>query len=152
MTRAYFSDIVPAPVDQVWAVLGRFEAISDFVHKLTAGEIENGPGPVVGSVRLLTLRGGGQVRERLVSMDAADRSYRYEFPEGQCPFPVRSYLATIRVRPVTTQDATFVEWYGDYDCDADVVESMRETFAGRYSEFIGNLHEYLQLSRPDGQS
>ncbi len=149
MSTAYFSDVIPAPVDAVWGVLGRFDRIPDFVHKIAAGQIEGTDGPVVGSVRLLTLQDGRQVRERLVSMDAIDRSYRYDFPPGANPFPVRSYLATIRVRPVTTQGATFVEWYGDFDCDSDVLEAMHTTFVGRYEEFIGNLYEHLGLAAPE---
>lgn len=147
MSRAYFSDILPAAADRVWEVLGRFDGIPAFVHRISAGEIEGGQGAIVGAVRKLTIAADGrQVRERLVSADLLDRSYRYEFPEGANPFPVRSYLATIRVRPVTTQDATFVEWYGDFDCDADVVDAMTETFTGRYAEFIANLREHLGLA------
>lgn len=145
MSRAYFSTVVPAPVDTVWAVLGRFESIAGFVGKLSAGEVEGDGGPVVGSVRRLTIATGGVARERLVSMDALDRSYRYEFPEGSCPFPVRSYLATIRVRPVTSSGTTFVEWYGDFDCDAAVEEEMREAFLSRYSAFTADLARHLGL-------
>lgn len=143
MTRAYFSDVIDAPVDRVWSVLGRFDAIPEFVNKITEGVIEGDQGTVIGSTRLLTLRNGAQARERLVAMDAYDRSYQYEFPEGQNPFPVRTYLATIRVRPITTHNATFVEWYGDYDSDADVISAMQETFTGRYAEFVADLRKYL---------
>lgn len=148
MARAYFSAIVPAPVDEVWPVLGRFESIADFVAKLSAGELEGGTGPVVGAVRRLTLTAGGQARERLVSMDARDRSYTYEFPLGSNPFPVRSYLATIRVRPVSSTGETFVEWYGDYDCDAAAEAEMREAFLSRYSAFTADLCRHLGLA-PD---
>ncbi|GAA4753082.1 hypothetical protein GCM10023350_42980 [Nocardioides endophyticus] len=143
MSRAYFSTVVAAPVDAVWDVLGRFERIADFVGKLDHGELEGGGEPVIGSVRRLSIATGGVARERLVSMDALDRSYRYEFPAESIPFPVRAYLATIRVRPVTSADATFVEWYGDYDCDADVDREMREAFVGRYAAFTADLARHL---------
>ncbi|TYL55505.1 SRPBCC family protein [Nocardioides sp. BGMRC 2183] len=146
MSRAYFSTVLAAPVDTVWAVLGRFEAIADFVDKLSAGEIEGGGEPVVGSVRSLTIASGGVARERLVSMDAHDRSYRYEFPAESIPFPVRSYVATIRVRPITSTDDTFVEWYGDFDCDAAVEEKMREAFLSRYVAFTRNLADHLRIA------
>ncbi|GGJ67526.1 hypothetical protein GCM10010121_092790 [Streptomyces brasiliensis] len=89
--------------------------------------------------------GGGLARERLVSMDAHDRSYRYEFPPDAIPFPVRTYVATIRVRPVTSSVHTFVEWYGDYDCDADVEDEMREAFLSCYSAFTADLAAYFGL-------
>ncbi|MEF9901629.1 SRPBCC family protein [Streptomyces sp. P9-A2] len=147
MSRAYVSDILPAPVDTVWAVLGRFEDIADFVEKLSEGGLEGEGGPAVGSVRRLVLRDGGRVvRERLVAMDADDRSYSYGFPPGENPFPVRSYRATIRVRPVTRTNGTFVEWYGDFDCDAGVEAEMHEAFASRYSAFLGNLRDHLGLT------
>ncbi|MEU6526119.1 SRPBCC family protein [Streptomyces sp. NPDC046924] len=146
MSRAYFSEVLPAPVDTVWAVLGRFEDIADFVGKLSGGELEGDAGPVVGSVRRLVLRDGGRVvRERLVAMDADDRSYSYDFPPGENPFPVRGYRATIRVRPVTRTNETFVEWYGDFDSDAGVEADMREAFVSRYSTFLENLRDHLGL-------
>lgn len=76
-------------------------------------------------------------------MDDRDRSYRYEFAEWAVPFPVRSYLATIRVRPVTTTAATFLEWYGDFDCDADVEDEMSEAFLSRYAAFTDGLAQHL---------
>ncbi|GAA1518712.1 hypothetical protein GCM10009788_23450 [Nocardioides humi] len=124
-------------------MLGRFESIADFVGKLSAGELEGGGGPVVGAVRRLTIATGGVARERLVSMDARDRSYQYEFPAESIPFPVRSYLATIRVRPVTSTGTTFVEWYGDFDCDAAVEEEMRTAFLSRYVAFTADLVAHL---------
>ncbi|GGJ41283.1 SRPBCC family protein [Streptomyces brasiliensis] len=153
MSRAYVSDVLPAPVDTVWAVLGRFEGIADFVEKLSGGELEGDAGPAVGAVRRLVIRDGGQVvRERLVGMDAVDRSYSYDFPPGENPFPVRSYRATIRVRPVTRTNETFVEWYGDFDSDADVEAEMREAFVSRYSTFLRNLCGHLGLPSADQSS
>lgn len=58
---------------------------------------------------------------------------------------MRSYRATIRVRPVTRTNGTFVEWYGDFDCDAGVETEMHEAFASRYSAFLGNLRDHLGL-------
>ncbi|MGW1546863.1 SRPBCC family protein [Streptomyces sp. NPDC002346] len=146
MSRAYFSEVLPAPVDTVWAVLGRFEDIADFVGKLSEGGLEDDAGPAVGSVRRLVLRDGGRVvRERLLGMDADDRWYSYDFPPGENPFPVRSYRATIRVRPVTRTNETFVEWYGDFDSDADVEAELRQAFVSRYSAFLADLRDYLGL-------
>ncbi len=52
--------------------------------------------------------GGGTLRKFCAHSDR-DRSYTYAFADAP-PFPVRDYIATIRIRRVTEGDRAFVEW------------------------------------------
>ncbi|MET8795198.1 SRPBCC family protein [Nocardia sp. NPDC004568] len=141
MSRAYVSSILDAPVSRVWSVLGDFHSLARWVAMIATSEPEGGEG--IGSVRRVTLVDGRVVGERLVAYDGPHRSYAYEFDDAQAPFPVGSYRGTVHVLPVTDSERTFVEWYGDFDCEADAVDLLRETFTGIYSEFIADLRKHL---------
>jgi hypothetical protein len=55
MSRAYFSCIVPAPVDRVWHVVGSFHGLSHWIQKIVSDEAEDGSGRgPVGSIRRLS--------------------------------------------------------------------------------------------------
>jgi hypothetical protein len=120
-----------------------------------AGHPDGGAGPAgaagpapVGSVRRLTMEPDGRVvRERLVAYDAPGHRYSYEFA-GDQPFPVRAYRGTIRLLPITQSGGTFIEWYGEFDCDADVLSRLTAAFTGIYAGFIDDLRKHLAGSAP----
>lgn len=127
MARAYASAIVPADVDTVWSFVRDFDNLPQWHPAIQASEILDGkPADTVGCVRRLTLTDGAQVVERLLQLDDIERSYTYNFVESD--FPVRSYASTIRFRPVTDSGQTFVEWWADFDADADVEAELVTTF------------------------
>jgi hypothetical protein len=131
-------------VDAVWAVVGDFHGLPAWVGRIRSGEAEGGAGRgPVGSVRELTLEPEGRTaRERLVRYDAPGRSYSYEFADT-IPFPVGTYRGTVRLLPITDSGATFVEWYGEFDCDAAVLEQVTAAFTAIYTEFLGDLRAHL---------
>jgi hypothetical protein len=145
MSIAYVSTTFSQDADAVWTVLGDFHGLPSWVSRIRSGEAEGGSGRgPVGSVRRLTLEPDGRTaRERLVRYDDQDRSYAYEFV-GEIPFPASTYRGTIRVRPVTDSDGSFVEWYGEFDCDPAVADRLAETFRGIYTAFLGELRSHLE--------
>jgi hypothetical protein len=75
--------------------------------------IEDGmPADQVGCVRRLTL-GEGFVRERLLCMDDLNYVFTYEIIEGT--FPVRGYVAGVRLHRITEGNRTFAEWWADFE-------------------------------------
>jgi Polyketide cyclase / dehydrase and lipid transport len=141
---AYVSATIDAGIDDVWDVLRDFHGIDGWVGRIRSAEAEDGTGPApVGSARRLTMEPDGRVvRERLVHYDARGHRYSYEFA-GHQPFPVRAYRGTVRLLPVTDTGGTFIEWYGEFDCDADVVARLTTAFTGIYAGFIGDLRKHL---------
>jgi hypothetical protein len=145
MSLAYVSTVIDTDIDTVWSVLEDFHGLPAWVTRIRSSEPENGSGPgAVGSVRKLTLEPDGHgTRERLVRYDAPGRSYSYEFAD-EIPFPVSTYRGTVRVSPVTDAGTTFLEWYGEFDCEPVVLDDMTATFRAIYTEFIDNLRDHLQ--------
>jgi uncharacterized protein YndB with AHSA1/START domain len=114
MARAYASIILKAPVEAVWSIVRDFNGLPNWAPGIAKSRIEGGlDADVVGCVRAFHLADGTLVRERLLMLDDARRclSYNFETPA----FPVRNYLATLRLYPVTHGDQTFAEWEATFD-------------------------------------
>jgi hypothetical protein len=137
MAKSYASTVVDAPADQVWARIRDFNGLADWHSGLVStSEIEDGrAGDQVGSVRSFTLADGTHLRERLLSHSDAERSYSYNFEKT--PFDVDNYHATIRVKPVTDGNRSFVEWWTTFDCDRDRIAEWERFFAEEV--FAGGL-------------
>lgn len=146
MRKVYVSTVFDQPVDEVWAVLGDFHRIDEWIGIVHASEPENGgQEATIGSIRKLTVGDDRHTtRERLVSYDAADRRMTYELPDA-LPFGMSHYLGTIHVLPITDTGRTFVEWYGRYACDdvADVPE-IEAKLGGIYQAFLADLRRHLE--------
>ncbi|MEW2359417.1 SRPBCC family protein [Spirillospora sp. NPDC029432] len=126
MPRSYASAVLNAPADDVWSYLRDFGNLADWMPGVETGVIEDGgPADRVGCVRRLIGPGPRPFRERLTSLDDAERSYAYEILE--CPLPVRSARARIRVAPVTGTGQAFVEWQAEFSADAGDEEAMEKT-------------------------
>jgi hypothetical protein len=109
------STMVGAPAGEVWTLLRDFAASGDWHPALPPAEIEDGPADRVGCVRVFPQAGGH--RETLVALDDQRRSVAFTFADHAAGLPVRSYMSTITVRPVTLTDHAYVEWSSRFDCD-----------------------------------
>ncbi|WP_019854654.1 SRPBCC family protein [Actinopolyspora mortivallis] len=128
MAESYASIVIAAPARRVWQWFGDFGGLAQWHPGIAELEMEDGAGPrEVGAVRRLWLGDGTRVRERLVALDEVGHSHTYEMLEG--PFPIRSYRATVRVRPVTATGESFAEWWARYDADAEREAELDRTFA-----------------------
>lgn len=149
MPTPYASTIVPAGIEEVWELLSDFGGLAKWHPGLAECELEDGGQAVaIGSVRALRLADGGSLRERLVAVDEPARKVSYDILES--PFPVRKYRACIRAAPVTTSGQTFVEWWCEYDAEADKEEKLNKTFAeGVFAGGLTGLVDYFASgSRP----
>lgn len=139
MPRPYASGVVPGGIEEVWQQVRDFNGLPSWHPAIAASEIEPGHSAgEVGAVRRLTLADGGIVREQLLTLDDADHRYTYGILDS--PFPIRSYVSTIRLAPVTATGETFVEWWSEYDSDAGDEQTLTETFStGVYARGIAAL-------------
>lgn len=128
MTRAYASAVIAAPAEEVWTVVRDFDGLAAWMPAIAASSLDSGASAAeVGAVRRLTLGDGGTVVERLLALDDLARSQTYEILES--PFPVRRYVATVRVAPVTDTGQAFVEWWTDFDSEAADAPELVTLFA-----------------------
>lgn len=100
---------IDAPAATVWARIRDFGALKDW-HPAVADSPAN-QGNAVGSVRLVKLKGGGELTETLEGHDEAQMKYSYRLKDGS-PLPVSNYTSTVRVTDAGGKAQ--VEWRGAF--------------------------------------
>jgi uncharacterized protein YndB with AHSA1/START domain len=124
--KVWTSRVLAVPVDRVWAAMRDFSAMADWHPALTDMAMENGAPPdKVSAVRAFRF-GGSPVRQQLVALDDARRSFAYRMLESG--LPLRHYLSRVRLRPVTETNRTFAVWTGDWDATPEDDETLVPLF------------------------
>lgn len=142
MASAYYSVVIDRPADAVWAVIRRFDHY-DWAGVDADVAIEAGKaGDQVGAVRRIAL-GDSTIRQLMLAHSDRERSYVYCFCDP-APFPVRDYIATIRVTPVVASGSAFVEWSATFDCAPEEREHWRDHFERRgFAKWLTALRQFM---------
>jgi hypothetical protein len=101
--------VIDAAPNLVWARIRNFDALKDWHPAVAASPADQGN--AVGSVRSLTLQGGGAMTETLERYDDAGMRYSYRAKDGGA-LPVTNYTSTLSVRAEGSQ--AVVEWRGAF--------------------------------------
>jgi hypothetical protein len=107
MARVHESQSLPVSVEEVWALIGGFNALPDWHPAVRGSTLQDG-----GRVRRLELTNGASLVERMHSFDESNRSYGYSIEEG--PLPVSGYRSTVRVSAQPSGGGCRVEWSGEF--------------------------------------
>lgn len=146
MARAYASIILNAPVEAVWPLVRDFNSLPKWAPAIAKSKIEGGlDADVVGCVRSFHTHDGGHIRERLLMLDDARYCFTYNFEKPA--FPVKNYLATLRLYPVTNTNATFAEWEATFD-EAPGDEGKYERIVSK-EVFTANLKNLAAIVKRD---
>ncbi|MGQ0686896.1 SRPBCC family protein [Bradyrhizobium sp.] len=118
MARVYVSSVINASAARVWSRVRDFNGLSNWHPAIAESRIENGePADKVGCIRSFSLRNGDRLREQLLGLSDYDMFCTYSILDS--PMPLTSYVATLRLTPITDQDRTFIEWSAEFDCAPD---------------------------------
>ena len=100
---------IDAPAAAVWARVKNFDALKDWHPAVQASPADKGNAE--GSVRRLTLKGGGELVETLESHDDAKMRFSYR-AKNEGALPVTNYTSTL----IVTADGakSVVEWRGAF--------------------------------------
>jgi hypothetical protein len=121
---------LPAPVTEVWKRIGGFNALPDWHPMVEKSELAEG-----GTVRKLTVPGGGTIVQKLESQD--DKSYRYSYEVADSPLPVADYHSTIEVHQ--EGDESVVEWMSRFEPKGVSAEEARKSVQRVYEAGFDNL-------------
>src|SRR6202051_533677 len=102
---------IDSPATKVWLTVKDFNGLNTRHPAVATDEIVEGKNNTVGAVRVLTLKGGGTIKEKLLAFNPAGRSFTYAIVEGV--LPVSGYTATLVVKPVG-KDKSKETWTGDF--------------------------------------
>lgn len=97
--------VIKAEPAKVWAIVKDFGGIHKWHPAIASTKVDTKDGA---TYRLLTLKGGGTINEKLKSADDADMKLKYEIIEGA--LPVTDYNATMTVKPGPGAGETTVVW------------------------------------------
>ena len=143
MVRVQRSSVINAPIGEVWGHIRDFNRLPDWHPAFVNSHIEDQKASdQVGCVRNFHLKDGGNLRERLLAFSDVDHYCTYAILES--PLPIVNYISTIRLRPVTDGNQTFIEWSCTFDVEADQKAAMEETIASVYQGGFDSLKEQVR--------
>jgi carbon monoxide dehydrogenase subunit G len=125
-----------APPDKVWELIKDFDGWQNWHPAVASTEITSGKGNAHGTVRVLTLKDGGKITERLEHYQPKNFLYTYRIMDS--PLPVTDYLSTIQVK--AAKGGSVVNWSSHFKAkegteDAEAIKTMR----GVYRAGLDNL-------------
>ena len=141
----YTSAIVQAPLAKVWPLFRDFNGLAGWHPGIAQSRLEEGGRhDAVGSVRYLSLKPSGFVREQLLMLDDPGTALRYSIIETD--LPMRDYVAGVTLTAITESGATLVEWWADFrvEGDADLQAVATAVGQGVFAAGLAALDENLR--------
>jgi mxaD protein len=140
---------IAAPADKVWDAAKNFNGLNTWHPAVASDEIVSGTNNAVGAVRLLTLKGGGTIKEKLLEFDDTGHRFRYAIVEGV--LPVTHYTSNFVVTSIGT-NKTLVTWsgrfkrknVGDSPADNENDKTATDTMSGVYQAGLDNLKKIVE--------
>ena len=140
---------IDAPAGKVWHLIKDFNGLNSWHPAVATDEIVEGKNNTVGAVRLLTLKGGGTIKEKLLAFNPAGRSFKYAIVEGV--LPVSDYTSTLTVKSAGKNQAS-VTWaghfkrknLGDSPAENENDKTAMDTIGGVYQGGLDNLKKLAE--------
>lgn len=107
MAEVHKSEKIPKPAGDVWSLVSAFDRLHEVMPmELTAS------GEGIGAERTIRLPNGGEIVERLESLDEEKRELSYSIVSG--PLPVTDYVATMRVTEAGSAESQ-LDWSATFE-------------------------------------
>ena len=117
--------------DKVWELIGGFNTLPDWHPAFEKSELTE-----AGSVRRISLVGGGTLIEKLESVDNNERVYSYSIVDS--PLPISNYQSTVRVID-NGENGSTVEWSSEFSADGAPENEVIDAVSGIYQAGLDNL-------------
>lgn len=140
---------IDAPAAAVWSKAKDFGSLNTWHPAVDTDQIVEGKDNKVGAVRLLTLKGGGTIREKLLGFSDSGKTFKYSIVEGV--LPVSDYTSTFTVK-AAGKNKSEVTWVGEFKRkntgenpgDKENDKTATDTIAGVYQAGLDNLKKVLE--------
>lgn len=127
----------------LWKRFGAWCAIADW-HPAIAKCEETKEGEA--TLRTLTLKEGGTIKEKLIEQTAL--SYRYQILES--PLPVKNYEAQFAIIPDDDdEDEVNISWSATYDASGKPDKEARDTIDGIFKAGLESIETMLAQAPDD---
>lgn len=111
------------PADQVWSLIESYSALPMLTPYVKESTLEHG-----GTIRRISLLGGGEFVEKLAPQD--DGSYHYTVESSPFPLPVLNYTATLKIIP--DGNISRVMWLGDVESNGVSYQETEKALLSYY--------------------
>jgi NADPH:quinone reductase len=144
------STAIEAPVARVWAVLRDFNSHAQWHPAIAHSEIEGRDSATqVGCVRAFGLHDGNRLREQLLSLN--DHEHAFSYCILQASLPLRRYVATVQLRPVTDGRRCFWQWSSTFEGPAGrEAEFAQVVGEGVYEAGFKGMQAWLNVGAHNG--
>jgi mxaD protein len=140
---------IDASAYKVWHTAKDFNALNTWHPGLASDEIVEGSNNTVGAVRVLTLKGGGTVKEKLLAYNDAGHSFRYAIVESV--LPLSDYTSTFVVKSLGKGKSS-VTWSGrfkrkdlsDHPSEKENDKAATDTANAIYQGGLDNLKKIVE--------
>jgi mxaD protein len=140
---------IDASAARVWDMTKDFSGLNKWHPAVDSDRIVEGSNNQAGAVRLLTLKGGGTIKEKLIGFDNAGHEFKYTILEGV--LPVTSYTSIFTVK-AAGKDKSEVTWSGtfkrkntgDKPADNENDKTAIDAITGVYQAGLDNLKKIVE--------
>ncbi|MFQ6018433.1 MAG: SRPBCC family protein [Kiloniellaceae bacterium] len=133
MAKVSLSSNYPVSAENIWKLIGGFNALPDWHPAIAKSEIETEGNT---TLRRLSLVGGGEILEKLEQSDEDERLYSYSILNS--PLPVANYTGTIRVREAEGGGCS-IEWSSEFEPSGAAEGDAVKAIEGVYQAGFENL-------------
>ncbi len=123
---------VPEPPAAAWKAIGDFCGIANWHPAVAKCEPSTKDGA---TMRLLTLKDGAKILEKLLSFDDQAMAYSYSIIDAG-PLPVANYKSTLSIEPHGS--GSIISWTGKFDSKGDDAKSI-DAISGVYQDGLDGL-------------
>jgi uncharacterized protein YndB with AHSA1/START domain len=136
MTKVTVETTFTAPAEEVWRLVGGWNALPDWHPAVEASAIEEG-----GHKRRLMLADGTEITERLEKFDGEAQTYTYSIVTS--PLPLADYRSTITVR--REGEKSTIEWSTSFKPVGAPETELIKSLEAFYQLGLDNLHKLLSV-------
>ncbi|KAJ3128329.1 hypothetical protein HK098_004738 [Nowakowskiella sp. JEL0407] len=124
VSRVDESRVFNKSVESVWETIKPLNF--KFWSAVSKVEVEGDPN-AVGSVRKVTFKDGAVQKYRVLELSDLERFITYEVFESSPPTAYLSAFHTIRVKKVTHDNSSYVEWSSEFSSGTDTVSVVEDS-------------------------
>ncbi|KND00278.1 uncharacterized protein SPPG_04607 [Spizellomyces punctatus DAOM BR117] len=141
-TRVQESRVFPHPINVVWNHV-RPADFKFWTSAVKETQVEGGLPGEVGSQRKVTFKDGTVQRYQIVELSDLAYFITYEMIESNPPIKSSAALHTIKLRKITHDNSTLVEWESDYSSSGNETASVVEDSRLKKKEALQDLAKAL---------
>lgn len=125
---------IAAPVGQVWTLVSPFCSVGDWHPAAEKCELRRQDGKLE---RVITLKGGGVIEERLVASSEANHRVKYRILTA--PLPLKDYSASLTLTP--SGKATKVVWKAKFTSNGVTDDQAKKIVSGIFTAGLDGLKQ-----------